>query len=371
MIITGHLKDENAYEKYMGHEYQKIIVEELTHIPREEDYIKLIGSCRSKYPELPAQILTTFNPGGAGHTWVKKRFVDKCTNKPYYYSMKLPTGQVITRSRIFIPATIYDNKILLDNDPGYLLYLNTIPDERLRKAWLEGDWEIYTGQYFHMFEQGIHVIEPFTIPKNWVISAGMDYGNVTCAEVITQDPVTKNFYVINEWTEEDKTRSHKAQSYLNFISDNGYKTLKDDTIADADLFAMHKEMDERKTPSDIFREEFGVRLNPIMKKSPDNRKFRIWCNDYIKDLLHWQRDKNGLFIRRPKLYFFKGKCKRLIDSLPSLQVNEHLPEDLVKYNDHWYDALKYCAITMRNPRNLVREKQILKNYFKRESQKLF
>ena len=60
---TGHLKDEDAYGKYMGHEYQKILVEELTMIPRESDYEKLLGCCRSTIPELKPQVFTTTNPG--------------------------------------------------------------------------------------------------------------------------------------------------------------------------------------------------------------------------------------------------------------------------------------------------------------------
>ena len=57
-------------------EFHRILIEELTQIPREQDYLALIGSCRSTIPELKPQILSTCNPGGAGHSWVKQRFYD-------------------------------------------------------------------------------------------------------------------------------------------------------------------------------------------------------------------------------------------------------------------------------------------------------
>ena len=74
IVWLGHLKDESAYEKYQGWELHKILVEELTQIPRESDYEKLISSCRSTVPGLPPQVFCTANPGGPGHVWVKSRF---------------------------------------------------------------------------------------------------------------------------------------------------------------------------------------------------------------------------------------------------------------------------------------------------------
>ena len=363
-ITTGHLKDENAYEKYMGHEYQRIIIEELTHIPREADYIKLLGSCRSKYPDLPAQILTTFNPGGAGHAWVKARFVDVCKNKVFTYTLEMPNGKVVSRSRIFIPATIYDNPFLIENDPGYLVYLHNIPDKKLRQAWLEGDWEIFSGQYFNTFSPHIHVIKPFEIPAHWKISAGMDYGNTTCAEVVATNPDTMERYVIAEWTELNKTRTYKADSYRNFIEELGYKELRDKTIGDSNMMNLQKELDEKKTPADIFRDR-EIFIRPVIKKSPDNRRFRIWCNDYIKDLLFWKQDDNGFFIKKPKLFLFEDRCPELIKTFPELQVNKKFPEDLEKKEDHHYDALKYCLISEKKPRNLENERRILQRHYLR------
>src|SRR5206468_1192564 len=74
IIRIGHLKDANAYQKYQGHEYPRILNEELTQIPSEDRYKRLISSCRSTIPELRPQVFNTTNPDGPGFDWVKKRW---------------------------------------------------------------------------------------------------------------------------------------------------------------------------------------------------------------------------------------------------------------------------------------------------------
>ena len=145
-IKTGHLKDENAYEKYLGHEYHKINIEELTLIPSEESYMKLISSCRSTVPELKPQVYASTNPGGAGHKWVKNRF----------RLSGVPTSSVVTkdpntgRSRIFIPARIEDNPHLMKVDPSYVKMLESLPTEALINQWRYGSWDDFEikGAYY-------------------------------------------------------------------------------------------------------------------------------------------------------------------------------------------------------------------------------
>lgn len=88
-IRMGHLKDRKSYEKYLGHEYQKIAIEELTTIPEERFYIEILGSCRSSIPELPAKIMSSTNPGNTGHMWVKQRFVDPVPPGVVHYPKEL------------------------------------------------------------------------------------------------------------------------------------------------------------------------------------------------------------------------------------------------------------------------------------------
>ena len=99
IIRTGHLRDD-SYEKYQGHEYQRMLVEELTQIPNEESFLKLISSCRSTVDGIEPQIFCTANPGGKGHAWVKNRW--RIGQSPPNKAFKDASG----RYSIFIPATI-------------------------------------------------------------------------------------------------------------------------------------------------------------------------------------------------------------------------------------------------------------------------
>lgn len=143
VIRTGHLKDDDAYTKYQGHEYHKMLIEELTQIPTERRYLMLISSCRSTVPDLRPQVFATTNPGGAGHDWVKKRFID-----PVEWGMPY-TDKITGRQRVFIPAKAEDNPHLMANDPSYVQFLEGLPPN-LRKAWRYGEWENYEvdGAYY-------------------------------------------------------------------------------------------------------------------------------------------------------------------------------------------------------------------------------
>ncbi len=147
IIRLGHLKDDDAFTKYQGHEYHRILIEELTHIPSEESYLKLISSCRSTVDGLKPQIFCTTNPGGPGHTWVRTRFVTPAAPGTPFYIQDKATG--LKQWRIFIPATVEDNPILMQKDPNYVAWLNQLPEE-LRKAWRDGSWDVFEtkGAYY-------------------------------------------------------------------------------------------------------------------------------------------------------------------------------------------------------------------------------
>lgn len=169
---TGHFKDVRSLENYQGHEYQKILIEELTQVPSENLYMALIAANRSiSYPELPAQLMANCNPGGPGHQWVKHRFVDVATNKPFF-------DPVSKRWRIFIPSTVEDNPQLMQNDPSYVSYLESLP-EPLRSAWRYGSWEIHVGQYFPNFDAHAMASVPFMldpVQHKHLLFGSLDYG---------------------------------------------------------------------------------------------------------------------------------------------------------------------------------------------------
>lgn len=159
-IRTGHLKDENAYTKYQGHEYQRMLIEELSQIPREKDYLKLISSNRSTVPGLHAQIFATTNPDDPGLEWIKQRWniPDQPDFDKVYVTRKmvnvLEDGKIVQKMRrlVFIPAKLEDNPILVKADPAYLIQLELLKeqDPELYEAWRNGTWAGYgvEGAYY-------------------------------------------------------------------------------------------------------------------------------------------------------------------------------------------------------------------------------
>lgn len=143
VIKSGHLGDADAYTKYQGHEYQRILVEEASHIPSEDLYEKLIASCRSTIPELKSRVMLTANPDGDGKNWLKKRF--RITPSPNIQWHKRADGRLL----MYIPSTVDDNPTLMQ-DPAYMRFLEGIADPDLRKAWRLGDWEAFAvkGSYY-------------------------------------------------------------------------------------------------------------------------------------------------------------------------------------------------------------------------------
>lgn len=143
--FLGHFKDAGAFTKYQGQELPRMLIEELELIPSEESYEALLASCRSTIPGIKAQIFSTFNPGGPGHTWIKRRFG----------LTGIPTKPVITkdkktgRMRIFVPARVEDNPQLVSNDPDYVRTLEGLSDG-LREQWRWGSWDnpIIRGAYY-------------------------------------------------------------------------------------------------------------------------------------------------------------------------------------------------------------------------------
>lgn len=148
VIRSGHLKDENAYTKYQGHEYHNILIEELSQIPRESDYLKLISSCRSTI-DIKPQIFCTTNPDDPGLEWIQARWQIPDTplsNTEYFHTDK--TGRRLE----FIPARMEDNSVLMEKDPGYVRYLDSFKesDPDLYNAWRLGHWKGYgvEGSYY-------------------------------------------------------------------------------------------------------------------------------------------------------------------------------------------------------------------------------
>ncbi len=184
-IHFEYYDNEGHSDHFQGVEYDVIFIEEATQLP--EEWIKNIAaSCRGAN-SFPHRIYYTCNPGGPGHAYIKRIFIDRV-----YKEGENPEDYE------FVQAKVTDNKVLMELDPDYITFLKNLPPKR-RAAWLDGSWEIYSGQYFNEFvndpdhyDDGYytHVINPIPIRKHWTIYRGLDWGHFR--------PYSVSWYAIDE-----------------------------------------------------------------------------------------------------------------------------------------------------------------------------
>ena len=187
-IYFGSLNHTQDKYNYQGKAFDFIGVDELTHFTWDE-YSYVMSRNRPSGPGTRVYIRATANPGGVGHGWVKARFISPApagTRMVQLVKVKAPDGEEITRrrTRIFIPSTVFDNPALLENDPGYIGTLASLPEAE-KQALLYGNWDSFSGQVFtewrndpnhYKDQRWTHVIEPFPIPEHWKIWRGYDFG---------------------------------------------------------------------------------------------------------------------------------------------------------------------------------------------------
>lgn len=173
-IKFRHLERDSDAEKYQGWSVQQVIIEEMGNFPDFKPLMKLKGILRSPHG-IPCQFLGTGNPGGPGHVWVKRRYIDPA-----------PAGWKIIRhtdknghasERVYIPSRVTDNKILMQNDPKYIARLAQTGSEQLVRAWLEGDFNIVDGAFFDEWSDEKHVIKTSAVPDHWTIFRSGDWGS--------------------------------------------------------------------------------------------------------------------------------------------------------------------------------------------------
>jgi phage terminase large subunit len=332
-IRCGHLKDENAYTKYQGQEFQIMLIEELTQIKREEDYLKLIASCRSSIPGLAPRVYATTNPGGKGHAWVKARFIDP--SPPNVKFLAQDTG----RTRIFLPGTVDDNPALMLNDPDYVRMLDGLKftNEELWKAWRLGDWNTFAGQYFPEWTTLKHTVLSFQPKPTNVIVGGLDWGysnpfSFHLAEVKKLSYKEQIFYRVKPFLEcygTQKTAREWSDTILKEM-EKFHLTLDDVTWIQADPAIFNKSTDG----SISIRDQF-------IKANDGWRKLRPASNDRIAGWMNmhqWLSDApDGL-----PYYQVALNCENLIRTLPQLIHDELNVEDVDSDDeDHAPDEQRY------------------------------
>ena len=314
IIDFGYCDRENDVFKYQSAEYDVIRFDELTHFT-EDMYIYLMSRIRG-VNSYPKQIKSSTNPGGVGHSWVKARFIDQCSEE--IYSDENGTRQ-------FIPARVSDNSFLMKNDRQYIKRLNHL-SEKDRRALLYGDWDIFDGQYFSEFRRSIHVVKPFVIPKHWKRYFTMDYGLDMLAGYFIAVDTLGRAYVYKEIYKPNLIISAAAREIL-------AAGEKDISVYYAPPDLYNRRQDTGKSVAEIFA-EYGVLL-----ARAENDRVQGWYN--LKEWLMPFKDETGNITAN--LVIFES-CPNLIRTLPALTFDKNKPNDVADTPHeitHAPDALRY------------------------------
>ena len=181
-----YLERDQDVLRYQGQAFSYVAFDELTQYPTAFAFNYMRSRLRTTDPTLPIYIRATTNPGGSGHGWVKKMFIDPAPANTKFVAKDLDTGEDLVYPdghekegeplfyRRFIPASLKDNPYLMEGGQ-YEANLLSLP-EMQRRQLLEGDWAVADGAAFSEFRTSIHVIEPYEIPSDWIRFRSCDYG---------------------------------------------------------------------------------------------------------------------------------------------------------------------------------------------------
>jgi phage terminase large subunit len=318
VVLLRNLDDPS---KYKSAEFAAVLVEELTeNIETTFDDLRF----RLRFKDIPeVKFVGATNPGGIGHGWVKRKWVTP--------DMSYPDKE---QDRFFyVPARYKDNKYTTDE---YIKQLNALPEDK-RRAYMEGDWNIFAGQYFQEWRDDLHICEWFYPTKEYILVGGMDWGRTApfsfhLAEVSRQTVSGINFYRVKVFYEAygiDKTPEEWSKRITDDLSLLNLK-LKDITFVKGDPAMWTKGQDN----SISIRDQF-IKANPdwtILQKGSNDRvggweNFHHWLSVSADRLPYYQATKN---------------CSNLIRTLPELVHDKNLVEDVdTKSEDHAGDDQRY------------------------------
>ena len=284
-IVLGYCAAERDVLQYQGQAYDVVFLEEATQFSEFQfqaltESNRASGLCRTKFTP---RMYFTCNPGGVGHEWVKRLFITR-----QYRQSERPEDYT------FIPAKVYDNRFLLEHSPDYVRTLENLPDAR-RRAMLDGDWDIFDGQYFSEWRREKHVIKPFAIPAHWRRYCTLDYGtDMLAAYWIAMDPQNRAYVYRELYEGRDNGKGENGNGHiiraaaarLREMTPAGERIYQ--TIAPPDLW--NRRQDSGKSAAELFYEQ-GVTL----VKAQNNRVMG-WM-DLHEWLAHRFCGQHALFFR--------------------------------------------------------------------------
>ncbi len=347
VLYFRFLDNDADADLYQGHDYTRLYVEELTQFPRPGPIAKLKATLRSA-AGVRCAFRATCNPGGAGHAWVKARYIDPGARQVVEETFASPfDGTEARLGRMFIPARLSDNRRLLDQDPLYVARLHQTGSAELVRAWLEGDWNIIEGAFFDKWSNR-NIIRPCALPAFWTRFRAFDWGYaapfsvgwwaVASDDFAHEDGVAPRGALIRyrEWYGAQEATGAGLRLEAEAVAAGILERERGETIAwgVAD-------------PS-IFSQNGGPSLAERMRRA--GAHFRPADNTRVGEagaLTGWDQMRARIVGdgRRPMLYVF-DTCRDFIRTVPELQHDPNRAEDLdTEGEDHIADETRYACLS--------------------------
>lgn len=343
-LWMSYLDRDEDVMRYQGLSFSYIAWDELTQWPTPFAYNYMRSRLRTSAPDLPVFMRATTNPGGPGHAWVRKAFINPAPAGKSFWATDMDTGEVLRFpkghskegqplfKRRFIPAKLADNPYLAESG-DYEAMLLSLPEQQ-RKQLLEGNWDIAEGAAFSEFNRAIHVVEPFNIPSSWPRFRAADYGYSSFSAVLwfavaPDDSIVvyRELYVSKVIPEDLATMILEAEAGDNIR----YGVL--------DSSCWHRRGEGPSIAEKMIMK--GCRWRPADRSAGSRVAGKMEIH---------RRLQLDPFTEKPRMVFFNN-CTQIISDLPILPLDKSNPEDInTKVNfDHVYDALRYGL--MSRPRS--------------------
>lgn len=337
MTEFSYLQSTDDVFTYQGREYENISVDEATQ--HEETVFKILRtSNRTSKPELRKQgfipsMLLTGNPGGIGNAWVKRIFIER-----NFKDEEEPTDFD------FVQAFVADNPALLSADPDYVKRLQGLP-ESLRRAYLDGDWNVLGGMAFAELNERTHLIDAFALPVGTKYFAGYDHGfNHPFAFVLFALTPDDKMYCVKYYKDRLLRPDEIAKGIIELTANCG----RVDIYAGHDLWA--KGRDGGPTIYEQFVEAGINSKNGLhIHRAKIDRKQGV---SEIRKFVAWRNTSTN----ESKLKFFKN-TRPVFDNIAGMQFDMKEPEDVLKIDadedgqggDDLYDSARYGLMSRNYP----------------------
>ena len=332
--------------KYASSEWAFILVDELT--KNELDIFTFLRT-RLRWPGLPdaeCQFAAGTNPGSIGHSWVKQLWMDK--DFPDEFINPIDYREQFE----YVPSLANDNPHL---GADYWAQLSTLP-EQLRKAFRDGDWDIFIGQAFPQFSRQKHIVPVANIPEYAQLYMTFDWGFGA--------PFSVGWW----WVDNDGRIYRFAEWYGWSGQANQGLRLEDSAIADGiidretelqintsniirlcDPTCFNKKPDYKgggqgPSTAEVFSEK-GIHMSP----GDPNRELKI---RQFRERLKVPTD-GGM-----PMMVVTPNCTQFIRTIPNLVMDERKIEDVdTTGEDHIYDEA--CHVCMARPLTLKPKLQFM------------